>query len=325
MKALVLNEAGQIENLKIDEVAIPRPLVDEVLIKVQAVGLNPVDVSLIHSGNPNWSYPHILGLDVAGIVMGVGANVKKIKVGDRVAYHGDLTKQGGFAQYAIAKANIMAPIPDNVTFEEAAALPCAGMTAYQAIFRKIPRDMIQTILIHGGNGAVGGFAIQLAKSLGWTVFTTCSKENFDHVKSIGADYAIDYHTQDITKEVLRLTSKDGVDAIINTVSKQSAEQDLERLAFNGHLVCIAGVADNQLVQPFTKAISVHEIALGGAHSSNNLRAQADLSTMLRALLEKVAAKEIDPLISEIVTLEGIPAALQKIKGRHVRGKIVAKL
>lgn len=325
MKALLLKEKGNMENLYIDEVPVPSPLEDEVLIEVHAVGLNPVDYKLVEQGHEEWTYPFILGLDVAGVVAKVGANVNNVQIGDRVAYHGDLKKPGGYAQYAIAPAHVLARIPEHVMFEEAAAVPCAAMTAYQAIFRRFPHHSIQTILIHGGNGAVGGFAIQLAKAQGWTVFTTCSTENNEHVKSLGADYVIDYHTQDITKEIHRLTHNQGVDVIINTISKESAEYDLQRLAFHGHLICIAGVADNQLVPPFTKAFSIHEIALGGAHSSNNIRAQADLSTMLADLLEKVAAKQLNPLVSEVITLEEIPTYLNKIKGRHVRGKIVAKV
>jgi len=129
---------------------IPKPGKGEVRIRVHAAGLNPVDYKVAASGNPYWTYPFILGLDVAGTIDAVGEGVSDWKAGDRVFYHGDLTKPGGFAEYAITTAHTIASIPHDVTFEEAAALPCARMTAYQALHRKPYVQSGQTILIHGG-------------------------------------------------------------------------------------------------------------------------------------------------------------------------------
>ncbi|MFS0646798.1 zinc-binding dehydrogenase [Siminovitchia sp. 179-K 8D1 HS] len=325
MKALLLKNKGDIKNLYIDTVPIPVPKKGEICVRVKAVSLNPVDYQLIESGYPTWNYPFILGLDVAGKVESVGSGVTDISIGDRIVYHGNLAKPGGYAQFSVVPAHVVAKIPDNVSYEAAAAVPCAGMTAYQAINRKFHPHMVESILIHGGNGGVGGFAIQLAKKHGWRIISTCSEKNMSYVKGLGADYTVDYKNQNVTDEILSLTSGRGVDAIINTVSKSSAEEDFKRIAFNGHLVCIAGIADNQLIPPFTKGISIHEIALGGAYLSNNHKSQLDLSIMLTELMSLLSRKQLDPMILKVISLEDIPKNLQLLKERHVRGKIVAKL
>ncbi|MDW8518532.1 alcohol dehydrogenase catalytic domain-containing protein [Priestia flexa] len=134
----------------------PVPGEGEVLVQVHATALNPVDYKTATGGNPSWSYPHILGLDVAGVVEEVGANVTDIQVSDRVVYHGDLTKKGGFAEYAVTTAHTVSVIPEGVSFEAAAALPCAGYTVYQALFSKLHIEEGQFILIHAGAGGVGG-------------------------------------------------------------------------------------------------------------------------------------------------------------------------
>jgi NADPH:quinone reductase-like Zn-dependent oxidoreductase len=161
MKALLLQDKGQWKEMKVEEIQTPKPGKGEILVEVHAVGLNPVDYKTATGGNSNWSYPHILGLDVAGIVTEMGEGVTRWKKGDRVVYHGDFNKKGGYAEYGVTTAHTISRIPDSVTFEEAATLPTAGYTAYQALFRKLPLSSIDTILIHGGAGGVGGFAILL--------------------------------------------------------------------------------------------------------------------------------------------------------------------
>lgn len=325
MKALLLKKKGNIDNLYVDFIRKPEPRDREIRVKVRAVGLNPVDYQLIDSGFPSWDYPFILGLDVAGEVESIGSGIEDLNIGDRIVYHGNLARPGGYAEYTIVPEHVVAKIPNSVTFEEAAAVPCAGMTAYQAINRKFHPYPVESILIHGGNGAVGGFAIQLAKKQGLKVISTCSQENMDHVKALGADYTVDYKNQNVTDQILKITSGRGVDAIINTISKLSAEEDLQRIAFNGHLVCVAGIADNELIPPFTKGVSIHEIALGGAYLSNHHKSQLDLSIMLTDLMKMLSKKELDPLITKVISLEEIPENLQLLKERHVRGKIIAKL
>lgn len=325
MKALVLEKPGSPDSLVLTNYPKPKIEPGQVLIQVKAVGLNPVDYQTAEWGIDAWSYPHILGLDVAGVIVEAGPDLEDMQIGDRVYYHGNLEKSGGFAEYAIAPQHILAPIPDDITFEDAAAIPCAGFTAWQILSRKIKPNAGETILIHGGAGGVGGFGIQLAKHLGLKILTTCSAENFDTVRTLGAEYPIDYRTEDISSRVVELTNGRGVDIIINTVSSESATEDLERLAFGGHLACVAGLPDFSKINPFTKAISIHESALGGAHLSGDIFAQKDLAKMGKEMMEMLSKKSISSMLTEVISLREIPTALTKLSMRHVRGKIVAAI
>ncbi|PLT29734.1 zinc-binding dehydrogenase [Peribacillus deserti] len=325
MKALLLHEKGQWKNMKVEEVETPNPGPGEILVEVYAVGLNPVDYKTATGGNPNWSYPHILGLDVAGIVTEIGEGVTQWKKGDRVVYHGDLTKKGGYAEYTVTTAHTVSRIPNEVTFEDAAALPTAGYTAYQSLFRKLPMDQVEIILIHGGAGGVGGFAVQLAKHAGKKVISTASSRNHEYVKSLGADYVIDYHEEDVTSRVMEITNGRGVDAVVDAVSRESATNSLDTIAFLGHIVFISGAPDFTKIKPFTKSVSYHEIALGAAHQSGSHKAQQDLGVMGDELLKLVDEGGISSMLNEIISLEDVPDALSRLSERHVKGKIVAKI
>lgn len=323
MKALLLKEKNQWKNMKVEETRLPSIQEDEILVEVHAAGLNPVDYKTAANGNPNWTYPHILGLDVAGTVADPGNS--RFKKGDRVVYHGDLTKKGGYAEFAAAKADAVSLIPDRISFEEAAALPTAGYTAYQALHRKLPFDQISTILIHAGAGGVGGFAIQLAKLAGKTVFTTASSHNHEYVKSLGADYVLDYREKDVKEEILKLTNGKGVDAVLDTVSRQNATHSLDMLAFMGHIAYIAGAPDFTKIPGFTKVVSYHEVALAAAYTANDKDAVKDLSVIGSDMLRLCAEGKLDPMIAETITLDEVPEALIRLSDRHVKGKIIAKI
>ncbi|MDG4657134.1 zinc-binding dehydrogenase [Ectobacillus antri] len=324
MKALLLHEKGQWKDMKIEEVSTPTPQKGEVLVEVHAAGLNPVDYKTGTNGNPNWVYPHILGLDVAGVIAEVGEGVTEWKKGDRVVYHGDWIRPGGYAQYSITTAQTVSRIPDSVSFEDAAAIPTAGYTAYQALFRKLPLERIHTILIHGGAGGVGGFGVQLAKLAGKTVISTASAHNHEYVKSLGADYVIDYREENVKERIMEITNGRGVDAVVDAVSRQSATDSLDMLAFMGHIVYIAGAPDFAHIKPFTKVVSYHEIALAAAHQAD-FESQKDLAVMGDEMLALIAEGKISSLLEEIISFEEVPAALARLSERHVKGKIVAKI
>ncbi|MGE7602967.1 alcohol dehydrogenase catalytic domain-containing protein [Peribacillus sp. NPDC097675] len=177
MKAWLIKQPVSIDELVWGETENPHAGEGELVVKVISTALNPVDYQKIQSGNSNWDYPHYTGVDLAGEVVEVGQNVVGFSVGNRVACHTDLNKKGAFAEYTAVDAVATSLIPTDVTFDEAAAILCSGMTAYQAIFQKFNHAQKQTILIHGGAGGVGGVAIQLAKELGLKIFTTASSPN----------------------------------------------------------------------------------------------------------------------------------------------------
>ncbi len=282
MKAYVIPdaEARGLDAIELAEVPRPQAAPGHVLIKVHAAGLNPVDYKLAEGGNANWAYPYILGLDVAGEIVELGEGVEDTwKVGMRVAGHGDLRFDGCFAEYVSAPTYELALIPDDVEYTTAAGLLCSALTAYQTINRKptyelalIPDDveyttaagllcsaltayqtinrkpnlnLVRTALVHGGSGAVGGVAVQLAKMHGITVFTTCSTRNVDYVREhVRPDAIIDYRTQDVDERVRELTDGRGADLIVDTVSGEEAERDLGRRiqrAAHHDRRCAAGV------------------------------------------------------------------------------------
>lgn len=325
MKGWYIERPGSLENLQWGEVEDVHAGEGQLLVRVISVSLNPVDYKSIETGNPFWSYPHVPGVDLAGEVVAVGAEVVGFKVGDRVACHTDLNGKGAFAEYAVVDAEATALIPRGISYNEAAAVLCAGMTAYLAIIQKLNHVQKDTILIHGGAGGVGGYAIQLAKELGLRVFTTASTPNHEWVKALGADVAIDYQLEDVTRRILEETAGEGVDLILNTVGSAEATEDLKRLAFSGQLAHIAGAPDLTQIKPFTLAPSIHEVALGPSYSSGSRRAKSNLAFMATVLMHRVELGMFNPRIHEILPCEELPAGLEKLKGRHVRGKIVVQM
>lgn len=258
--------------------------------------------------------PAYFWLDVAGEVVTTGAAVTGFKAGERVFYHGDLTKNGGFAEYAVVKS-----------YEQAAALLCGAMTAYAAVYRKANLTNRHSVLIHAGSGGVGGIAIQLAKQIGLTVYTTVSARKRAFVQSLQPDHIIDYQTTDVTATIKELTQGLGVDLIINTIGSTEATADLQRLAYNGALVTIVGEPDLSHYDLGRYGQSVLSVNLGGAHQSHNPQQQADLATMATALGELVVTKKLDPMIDHVLSFEQIPQGLQALKQHLISGKLVARI
>lgn len=323
MQALVLDRPGSPRDLRPAEVPAPHPGPGEIRVRIHAVGLNPVDYKLAARGFPGWRYPFIPGLDVAGVVDRIGAGVDQWRPGDRVLFLADLSRPGGFAELAVSRAHTVAAIPDQLSFVEAASLPCAGLTAYHALHRRLHVEPGQTILVHAGAGGVGGFAIQLAAHTGLRVLTTCSAGNAAYVRGLGADVAIDYRAQDVTRAVMAATGERGVDAVVNSLGSETATRDLGLLAFSGGIACLVGLPDLSALRPFTIAPSVHEISLGGAHLSGDRRAQDDLARMADSLAGLIVAGAIRLLPITTCPWREIPRALESLAQGHTRGKLVA--
>ncbi|MBL1065211.1 zinc-binding dehydrogenase [Streptomyces sp. 7-21] len=324
MHALVLDRPGPPESLRRAELPLPEPGPGQVRIRVEACGLNPVDYQLAAAGHPDWTWPHVLGLDVAGTVDAVGEGVTRVRPGQRVACHGDLRRHGGLAAYTLADAAAVAGLPDGLDAASAAALPCAGMTAYQAVVRRLRVAEGDTVLVTGGAGGVGGFAVQLAALAGARVLATASAPNAAHVRALGAQEVIDYRTEDVPARVRELTGGRGVDAVVDTVGPDSATALLASLSFGGGLAAVAGRPDLAALPPFTTAPSVHEIALGAAYAHGGERDIADLSEMLSALAALAADGRLAPMLARTLPLSDAPAALAELAGRHVRGKLVVR-
>ncbi len=320
MKAWLLEQPG-LEHLHLGELDRPTPKTGELLIRVEAVALNR---SIIKSG------PMAIRMVVSARPRGrprrrsrrsrVEYRQYHYRVTCRGAY--DLAKHGGFAEYAVVDARACAVVPEQVSDEAAAAILCAGMTAYEAIMQKLNTRDKETILIHAGAGGVGGYAIQLAKRLGLRVFTTASPENTEWVQALGADVVIDYNKEDVTARVRQETDGRGVDLILNTVGRDVATADLDRLAFSGQLAYIAGPPDTTNVKGFSLAPSIHEVALGAAHASADERAIRNLAVMAEALMQLLVDGELTDLVTEVLAFDQLKEGLEKLQTRKVRGKLI---
>jgi len=240
MKAFIVERYGKKRVLRSAEMPHPDLRDDEVLVQVHAAGVNQLD-SKIRDGEFKLILPYrlplILGHDVAGVVVKVGARVQQFKPGDEVYARPDDFRIGTFAEFVAVKEDSLAIKPDNITMEEAASIPLVGLTAWQGLVEKAKLGAGQKVFIQAGSGGVGTFAIQLAKHLGATVATTTSTANVALVKRLGADVVIDYKTQDFEK-VLR-----DYDVVLNSQDGKTLEKSLRVLKGGGKLISISGPPD----------------------------------------------------------------------------------
>ena len=214
MKAAVVHEPGGPESLKYEDTPRPAPKDDEVLVKVVAAGVNPVDTYIrqgMRTKKGSNNDPMIIGYDIAGVIEKAGAGIKTYKAGDAVYAYLPVSRGGGYAEFAIAKEDEMSLKPKNIDFEKAAAAPLAATTAWQALIDVAKLEPGQTVLIHGGSGGVGCFAVQIAKARGAKVIATASTANQDLLKQLGVDQPIDY-TKTKFEEVVK-----EVDVVLNCV------------------------------------------------------------------------------------------------------------
>ncbi len=303
MKAIVIHSSGGPEVLKYEDAPRPQPKDDEVLIRVMAAAVNPVDV-FIREGRIT-HFPLIPGMDVAGVVEQAGNKVTKFKQGDAVYAYLSFDEQGGYAEFAVAKEDHAALKPKSIDFEHAAAVPLAATTAWQALIDKAGLSTGQTVLIHGGSGGVGTFAVQIAKARGAKVIATASTANQDLLKQLGVDQPIDYTTtkfEDVVKDV---------DVVLNAVRGDTLARSYGVVKKGGIIVSITGEPDPA------------ELEKRGIRGTG-LGAQPD-AKVLEELAKLIDAGKITPIVSAVMPLADIVKAHQQIASRHTRGKIVLKI
>lgn len=322
MRAVVLHSPeGSFKDLSLIQLAIPAPDLGQVLLRVRYASLNPVDYKLIAAKPSFWQYPYIPGLDLVGEVVKLGNPAKsKFCVGDIVALHGNLTYGGALAEYCVQPEHVLFKIPPNFDIALAAALPCAGLTAYQALVRKMNIQAGRSIFIQGGSGGVGSFAILIAKALGLQVISSCSTKNLDYVSSLGADIVLDYTQGDIYVKLRELCPR-GVDYILETTNRENLQRDPSVLAFNGQIASIIGILDAREIPEFSSGIGFHEVALGGAYLSDHYPSQCDLALMGDELVELMHKSKIIPAIREYPLAE-FAQAFADLQKNSYPGKIV---
>lgn len=306
MSAIVAREYGGPEVLKLEQVPRPEPNEDEVLVRVIASSVNPAD-PLTLSGKYAKEFgthlPLIPGYDIAGIVEKTGAKVTKLKIGDAV--YGYPTFGGGWADYVTSKEWEVAAKPKSLTFVEAAAVPMGALTAWQALVDVAKLQPGQTILVHGGSGGVGSFAIQIARARGTRVIATASTANQDLLKQLGADMAVDY-----TKAKFEDIAKD-VDAVLDPVGKDT-------LARSYAVVKKGGIVMSLVARPDPVQLKKHGIRGAGI----SVHPDSEDLTEIAQLIDN---GKIKPIVTRVISLNDAVTAQQQAATHHTRGKVVLRI
>ena len=320
MKAIVLRSYGSPDALRYEDIEKPTAADDEVLIKVRAASVNPLDWRLVR-GEPyvirattGLRKPKVarVGADVAGEVEAVGSNVRQFRSGDSV-FGAIGTSPGAFAEYVCAKEDALVLKPANLTFEQAAAVPVAALTALQGL-RKGRLQAGQTVLINGAAGGVGTFSVQIAKSLGVHVTGVCSTRNVEMVRSIGADDVVDYTREDFTASAMRY------DLIFDCIGNRSLSACRRVMGKKGTYVIVGGSGGRWvgplgsmlkplLLSPF---VSQRMVACMSRQSHGDL-------LILKELIE---SKKVTPVIDRTYLLSEVAQALRYLEEGHARGKVV---
>lgn len=322
MRAIVYAEYGPPDVLQFTEVAKPTPKDDEVLIIIRAASVNPLDWHYMR-GTPylvrtksGLRKPKVtrLGVDVAGQVEAVGKNVTQFQPGDEVFG----ACKGAFAEYVCASEGALVLKPANVTFEQAAAVPVAAVSALQGLRDKGQIQRGQKVLINGAAGGVGTFAVQIAKVFGADVTGVCSTSNVDMVRSIGAHHVMDYTQEDFTKSGQRY------DLIFDSVGNHSLSDCRRALTTEGTLVLVGGPDKGRWLAPLTGVLTA--VVLSRFVSQKLLPFLAHLSKddliVLRELLE---AGKVAPVIDRSYPLSDVPEAIRYLEKGHARGKVVIRM
>jgi len=313
MKAFICETYGPPATLRLAEVDRPAPNADDVLVKVLAISVNAADWHSMR-GKPLFSRAtlgllrpkhKILGVDIAGQVEAVGSGVTRFKPGDEI--YANLLEHGygGFAEYVSVPVEAMSPKPANLSFEEAAAVPMAAVTALQGLRHHGELKPEQQVLINGAAGGVGSFAVQIAKSYGPEVTGVTSTRNIDLVGSLGADHVVDYTTADVVGGGRRY------DRILDTVGNRSVP-DLRRALAEGGKAAVTG---------FTSVAKLLGVSLRGGKAIAMVQAHvaAEDLELLSGLIE---AGKVRPQIDRRYRFAELPAAIAYLEQGHARGKVV---
>src|SRR5664280_332559 len=343
MKAVIFREHGGVEKLEYADVPEPKISADEVLVRVKACALNHLDIWVRQGLGTPLEMPHIGGSDIAGEVAAVGANVKSVKVGQRVIISPGVTdgvideyttsgwdsasssfditglkRQGGYAEFAKAHHTDVWPVSDKLSFEEWAAIPLVTLTAWHMLVTRARLKVGEMVLVHAAGSGIGTMAIQLAKVCGASqVFTTVgSDEKAAKAKALGGDVVINYRKQDFAEEVLKLTAKRGVDVIFEHIGPETWPKNLLCLARLGRMVTCGATSGPQATVDiryiYSRQLSVIGCFMGGRRE-------------LIEVLRLVEAGKLRPIVDRVFPLKEAAAAQQYMLDRKNFGKIVLKV
>lgn len=304
MKAIV-KQSEKTNDIALQEVPVPEINDDELLIEVRAVGVGIHDEYFLPQ---DISYPYPIGIEAAGVVTEVGSSVSSYEKGDRIAFISMMQPKGGtWAEYvAINKDSLSFRIPENMTFEQAAAIPVAGNTALKAV-EPLPLRAGDSIFLAGASGAIGTFLIQLAKEKGYVVASSASKKNHQHMKELGADFTVDYHDANWQQQITDWMPG-GVDAAI-AVQPNTTADSMKVVKDGGNVTSISG----DQVSP-ERGVSVEIVS----H-------QLDIVNELNLMVKRIADGDMELVIEEVYPFAEGFEALKKTQTRHARGKLVLSM
>jgi NADPH:quinone reductase-like Zn-dependent oxidoreductase len=316
MKAFIYERYGPPETLRMAEVDKPAPNAEDVLVRVMAVSVNAADWHVMR-GKPLFSRAtlgllgpkhRILGVDIAGQVEAVGSAVTRFQSGDEVYANLLDHGYGGFAEYVSVPVDVMSSKPASLSFEEAAAVPMAAVTALQGLRRHGELQPAQTVLINGASGGVGTFAVQIAKAYGAEVTGVTSTQNLDLVRSLGADHVVDYTTTEVVGDGRRY------DLILDTVGNRSVSE-LRRGLAEGGKAAVTG---------FTSVGRLLGVSLRGGKDVAQVQAHVTAED-LELLTELIEAGKVRPVIDRRYRFAEIPAAIAYLEQGRARAKVVAEV
>jgi NADPH:quinone reductase-like Zn-dependent oxidoreductase len=308
MKAIRIHEFGGPDVLELEEIAIPQPAEDEVLIKVYASSVNPVDQKII-SGQAQEKFPTkfplTIGWDVSGVIEAAGNKVRNFSIGDEVYGRPFPTTNGAFAEYVVIKANEVSLKPKSIDHINAAAIPLAGLTAWQGLFKYGQLQKGQKVLIHAASGGVGSFAVQFAKWKGAYVIGTASAANLSFIKQLGADEAIDYENERFEDRV------NDADLVFDLIGGETQQRSIQVLKDKGRLITTI----MPKYQQEAKERSIHLEGFTAQSYADDLEQIANL----------VDEGRVSPTVSRVLSIEDALKAEQLSGQGHTRGKIVVKV
>ncbi|OQY25231.1 MAG: NADPH:quinone oxidoreductase [Desulfobacteraceae bacterium 4572_35.2] len=327
MKAVLLDEFGGVDVLKVGEIDKPSPKANEVLIKVVATSINRPDL-VQRAGN----YPapagdsEILGLEVSGVIEELGSDAKGWSVGDRVIA---LVGGGGYAEYAVAYDTHVMPLPESMSFEEGACVCESYITAFLNVFMIGGLEDGQTAIFHGGGGGVNTAAIQLSKALtpSAKMVITANPAKIERVKALGADLVIDYtQTPDFSGAIKEFTSKKGVDVILDHVGAKYLGPNMKSLGYKGKLVIIGIISGIKAELNLALMMVKRQQIIGSVLRSRPVAEKGDIiAEFTQRALPKFADRSIVPIIEKVFTIDEVVQAHQMMEEDQHFGKIVMKI
>lgn len=319
MKAIQVQQPGGTEALQFVDIPVPKPKPNEAVVKIAAAGVNFIDVYL-REGRYKAPLPFINGQEAAGVVTEVGAGVKTVKPGDRVAYAGPL---GAYAEYAAVPADRLVPIPEVVSDRDAAAAMLQGMTAHYLLYDTFPLKAGQTVLVHAAAGGVGLLLVQMAHNIGARVIGTVStEEKAKLAREAGADEVILYTKSDFESETKRLTGGNGVDVIYDSVGKTTFDKGLNVLRPRGMMVLYGGSSGAVLPFDPIQLSAKGSLFVTRPKLGDYVITREELLNRAGAVLGMIAAGKLKLRTEHIYKLQDAQQAHRDLEGRKTTGKLL---